>query len=252
MTTAIIIDDEQNARDFLEKLIYRYFGTKIIILQTCDSVQTGVTAILTHKPELVFLDIQMPNENGFELFKYFDTVNFEVIFTTAYKDYAIDAIKHSALDYLLKPINYIDLLATLKRYEKNKESKNRQERIAILLENMNLNNSDFNKIALPTSNGYELVKLNTIMYCQSESNYCKICCLDGKEILLAKTLKYVEELLHSDLFIRIHKSFLVNLNYVEKFDRGNEMKVTLVNNKQLPVSIRKKEQFIDAILHKKK
>lgn len=251
MITAIIIDDEQNAREFLHKLLNRYFPKKIIVLETCDSVQTGVQAINKHQPELVFLDIQMPNENGFGLFKYFNKVDFEVIFTTAYKDYAIDAIRHSALDYLLKPINFIDLLSTVKRYEEDKNNKNQQERISMLLENMNSDNGSYNKIALPTQNGYELLKINNIIYCQSDSNYCKVKCLDGKEFLMSKTLKFIEELLNNNLFIRIHKSYLVNLNYVVKFDKVDELMVTLTNGEQLPVSIRKKEQFLNAILHKK-
>jgi len=251
MITAIIIDDEQNAREFLHKLLNRYFPKKIIVLETCDSVQTGVQAINKHQPELVFLDIQMPNENGFGLFKYFNKVDFEVIFTTAYKDYAIDAIRHSALDYLLKPINFIDLLSTVKRYEEDKNNKNQQERISMLLENMSSDNGSYNKIALPTQNGYELLKINNIIYCQSDSNYCKVKCLDGKEFLMSKTLKFIEELLNNNLFIRIHKSYLVNLNYVVKFDKVDELTVTLTNGEQLPVSIRKKEQFLNAILHKK-
>ena len=250
MITAIIIDDELKARDFLYKLLARYFENKIIVLEKCDSVKTGVDAIKSHNPDLVFLDIQMPNEYGFELFKYFENINFEVIFTTAYKNYAIDAIRHSALDYLLKPINYIDLLSAIKRFEAHRDTLKRQERISLLLENLSSDNSSFNKIALPTQNGYELQKLNNIMYCQSDSNYCKIICIDGKEFLLAKTLKYVEELLASELFLRIHKSFLVNLNYVAKFDKVNDLIVTLTNGEQLPVSIRKKEQFLNAILKK--
>lgn len=251
MMTAIIIDDEQNARQFLDKLLVRYFPKKIIVLETCDSVQSGVLAINKHHPELVFLDIQMPNENGFGLFKYFDKINFEVIFTTAYKDYAIDAIRHSALDYLLKPINFIDLLSTVKRYEEQKNNKSQNERISMLLENISSDNGAYNKIALPTQNGYELLKLNSIVYCKSESNYCRVICIDGRTFLISKTLKYVEELINNELFIRIHKSYLVNLNYVVKFDKGDELKVTITNGEQLPVSIRKKEQFLNAILQKK-
>jgi two-component system LytT family response regulator len=251
MITAIIIDDELNAREFLQKLLIRYFPKKVIVLEICDSVITGVQSIKQLKPDLVFLDIQMPNENGFGLFKYFDKVNFEVIFTTAYKDYAIDAIRHSALDYLLKPINYVDLLSTIKRFEESKNSLSQQQKISLLLENINTDNNSFNKIALPTQNGYELVKLNSIIYCQSDSNYCKVVCIDGTEFLLAKTLKYVEELIKSDLFIRIHKSYLVNLNYIVKFDKGDELKITLTNGEQLPISVRKKEQFLNAILQKK-
>ncbi|SEB07331.1 two component transcriptional regulator, LytTR family [Flavobacterium gillisiae] len=251
MITAIIIDDEQNAREFLQKLLVRYFPKKIAVLEICDSVATGVEAINRFQPSLVFLDIQMPDENGFGLFKYFNKINFDVVFTTAYKDYAIDAIKHSALDYLLKPINYIDLLSTIKRFEENDKIHLQNERISLLLQNISSDNSSFNKIALPTQNGYELVKLNSIVYCQSDSNYCKIICADGKELLMAKTLKFVEELLNSDLFIRIHKSYLVNLNFVVNFVKGDELLITLINGEKLPVSFRKKEQFLNAILHKK-
>lgn len=251
MITAIIIDDEKNAREFLNKLINRYFEKTIFVLQKCDSVKTGVDAIKHHNPDIVFLDIQMPEENGFELFKYFDNINFEIIFTTAYKDYAIDAIRHSALDYLLKPINYIDLVSSIKRFETQRDTFNRQEKISMLLENLSSDNNSFNKIALPTQSGYELLKLNSILYCQSDNNYCKVICVDGKEFLLSKTLKYVEELLASKLFLRIHKSFLVNLNYIKKFDKIDDLKVTLTSGVQLPVSIRKKEHFLNAILNKK-
>lgn len=251
MITAIIIDDEQHARDFLFKLINRYFEKQLSVLQTCDSVKSAVEAIKTHHPDLVFLDIQMPEENGFELFKYFEKINFEVIFTTAHKDFAIDAIRHSALDYLLKPINHIDLLSTLKRYQTQKEKALREERISLLLENLSSDNNSYNKVALPVQTGYELVKLSNILYCASDSNYCTIKCLDGKEIFLSKTLKHIEELIHSELFFRIHKSYLVNLNYVQSFHKIDDLLVTLTNGEQLPVSVRKKEPFLHAILHKK-
>lgn len=251
MIRAIIIDDEINGREFLSKLLARYFQNKIAVLEMCDSVKNGVNAINKHKPDIVFLDIQMPNENGFELFKYFDNINFEVIFTTAHKDYAIDAIRHSALDYLLKPISYIDLLSSIKRFETNQDALKRHERIALLLENLSSNNDSFNKVALPTYTGYELQKLSNILYCEADSNYCKIICIDGKELLLSKTLKYVEELLANELFFRVHKSYLVNLNYITKFDKIDDLKITLTNGAQLPVSVRKKEQFLNAILNNK-
>jgi len=251
MITAIIIDDELNAREFLRKLILRYFSEKIVILTTCQSVEEGVKAINLYEPELIFLDIQMPNENGFELFKHFKSPNFNVIFTTAHKNFAIDAIRHSALDYLLKPINYIDVLSAIKRLETKNNFISQKSKIELLLENMNIDQGSFNKIALPTQQGYDLIQLNNIVYCQSESNYCKVFCMDGSEVLMAKTLKFVEELLGNKLFVRIHKSYLVNLNYVTKFDKVDDLKVTLTNGEQLPVSVRKKEQFINAILQKK-
>lgn len=250
MITAIIIDDEQNARDFLQKLIYRYFEKEVVILKKCDSVSQGVPAIKEYQPDIVFLDIQMPDENGFELFKKIDAINFEVVFTTAHKNYAIDAIRHSAFDYLLKPINHIDLLSTIKRFATKKENLKRQERISLLLENLSNDNGVFNKIALPTQNGYELQKLNNIIYCQSDSNYCKIKCLDGKEFYLSKTLKHIEELINNKLFVRVHKSYLVNLNYINKFDKNGDLNITLTNGEQIPVSVRKKEHFLNIILNK--
>jgi len=251
MTTAIIIDDEQNARDFLQKLILRYFNKRIVVLEKCDSIKEGIIAIRRYNPGIVFLDIQMPTENGFELFKKFETINFEVVFTTAHKNYAIDAIRHSAFDYLLKPVNHIDLLSTIKRFERKNENLKRQERISMLLENLSSQDNIFNKIALPTQNGYELQKMSNIIYCQSDSNYCKVKCLDGKEFLLSKTLKHIEELINNQLFFRVHKSYLVNLNYVAKFDKAGEFHVILANGEKIPVSVRKKENFLNAIIHKK-
>lgn len=251
MIKTIIVDDEYNAREFLEKLLTRYFPDKFLILGKCESVDEAIVAIEKFNPELVFLDIQMPNKNGFQLFKELDKVQFEVIFTTAYSEFAIDAIKCSALDYLLKPINYIDLLDTIKKYDEKQNKASQEEKPKLLLENIDTGGSEFNRIALPTENGFELLKTNSILYCEADSNYCKIVCLDGRNIVLSKTLKYIEELLPTSLFQRIHKSYLVNLNYVNRFSKGDELLVELANGETLPVSVRQKENFINAIIQKK-
>ncbi|RYJ51015.1 response regulator transcription factor [Flavobacterium petrolei] len=251
MIKTIIVDDEFNAREFLEKLLQRYFSDKFLVLALCESVDEAIHAIEKFNPELVFLDVQMPNKNGFHLFKELNKINFEVIFTTAHSEFAIDAIKCSALDYLLKPINYIDLLETVKKYESKLHNASQQEKLMLLIENLDNGNSAFNKIALPTETGFELVKTSAILYCEADSNYCKIVCLDGKKIVLSKTLKYIEELLPTSIFQRIHKSYLVNLNYVTRFNKTNELLVQLTNGESLPVSIRKKEDFINAIIKKK-
>ena len=251
MIKTIIVDDEFNAREFLEKLLQRYFPDKFLVLALCESVDDAIHAIEKFNPELVFLDVQMPNKNGFQLFKELNKINFEVIFTTAHSEFAIDAIKCSALDYLLKPINYIDLLETVKKYESKLHKASQQEKLLLLIENLDTGNSAYNKIALPTETGFELVKTNAILYCEADSNYCKIVCLDGKKIILSKTLKFIEELLPTSVFQRIHKSYLVNLNYVTRFNKTNELLVELSNGQTLPVSIRKKEDFINAIIQKK-
>ncbi len=251
MVRTIIIDDEYNAREFLEKLLIRYFPNKFIILDKCESVDQAVISIEKNNPDLIFLDVQMPNKNGFELFKELKKIEFEVIFTTAHSEFAIDAIKCSALDYLLKPINYIDLLTTIKNYDAKQSKASQLNKLQLLLDNIDLGNSDYNKIALPTDSGFELIKPNNILYCEADSNYCKIKLLNGKIIIVAKTLKYIEELLPISIFNRIHKSYLINLNYVIRFDKTNDLLVELSNGEKLPVSVRKKEEFLNAITNKK-
>lgn len=251
MIKTVIVDDEFNARELLEKLLSRYFPDKFLVVAKCECVDDAVIAIEQFLPELVFLDIQMPDKNGFQLFKELKKVNFEVVFTTAHSEFAIEAIKQSALDYLLKPINYIDLLEAVKKYENKLHKASQFDKFALLVENLDSGNTEFRKIAFPTENGFELVKINSILYCEADSNYSTIVCLGGKKITLSKTLKYVEELLPSTVFQRIHKSYLVNLNYVNRFTKSNELLIELANGETLPVSVRQKENFINAIVQKK-
>ncbi len=247
MRTCIIIDDEKNARETLAKIIERYFSDKIQILQLSDSVKEGVFAINKFRPDLVFLDVEMPEENGFKLFDYFDIYDFEVIFTTAYKQYAIDAIKFAALDYLLKPINYIDLRDVLVRLEKKKNKSSNTEQIEAFLNNINSDSGNFNKIALPTMDGFQLEKVNNIVYCQAEENYCKIFTNRNEAILVARTLKNIEELLPEELFFRIHKSHLVNMNYIKSYTKTDGYKIKLENGVELDVATRRNEEFLKAL-----
>ncbi|MGB8704934.1 MAG: LytTR family DNA-binding domain-containing protein [Gillisia sp.] len=247
MIKAVIIDDELSAQNLLEKTLYRYFPNKFYIVAKCNSVDSGVFAIKEHEPELVFLDIQMPEKNGFDLFRYFDVINFEVIFTTAFNQFAIKAIKRSALDYLLKPINHLDLAEAVKRFEAKNAGSFAQKKLSLLLENLNVNDQNVNKIAFSTLEGFELIHSNQILYCRAESNYCGIKKIDGITKTATKTLKYVEEILPPQTFRRIHKSYVINLNYVVRYHRTNK-EVELTNGEKLPVSFRKEEEFINAIL----
>lgn len=250
MIKTLIVDDEVNAREGLAQLLTRYFPQKFWVMAQCGSVEEGIAAVEQFKPELVFLDIQMPNQNGFELIKHFKRVPFEVIFTTAHSHFALEAIKCSALDYLLKPINYLDLADALKRLEDRKYHESRHDRISLLLENVQQQPSQFNRIVLPTATGFAFIAPSTILYAQGDSNYCRIKMADGKEILLSKTLKHLEDLLPNELFFRIHKSYIVNLNAIVQFSRNQDLFVLLHTGEQLPVAVRKKEEFIHAVLSK--
>ena len=247
MIKALIIDDEINAQGVLEKTLHRYFPNKFIIAEKCDSVDAGVVAIKKHEPDLVFLDIQMPEKNGFELFKHFDVINFEVIFTTAFNQFAIKAIKRSALDYLLKPINHVELSEAVRKFERKNEGNAAQRKLSLLLENLNVNDQNVSKIAFPTTEGFELIHTNQILYCKAESNYCSIKKIEGTTRMATKTLKYVEEILPENSFQRIHKSYVINLNYVVRYNKLNK-EIELTTGERLPVSFRKEEEFINAIL----
>jgi len=246
MIKALIIDDEIPAQSLLEKTLNRYFPNKFNIVEKCTSVDLAVLAIKKFEPDLVFLDIQMPGKNGFELFEYFKVIKFEVIFTTAYNQFAIQAIKKSALDYLLKPINHIDLSDAIKKFEKKNERDFAQKRLSLLLENLNVGEQNVNKIAFPTIEGFEFIHTNQILYCKAESNYCSIKKIDGITNMATKTLKYVEEILPKN-FVRVHKSYVLNLNFVVRYHKSNK-EVELTNGEKLPVSFRKEEEFLNAIL----
>ncbi|RAR72557.1 LytTR family two component transcriptional regulator [Flavobacterium aciduliphilum] len=245
-----MIDDEHNASEFLEKMLKRYFPNKFHICKTCESIDDAVEAIEEYQPELVFLDIQMPKKNGFELFKEIKNINFEVIFTTAHSEYAIDAIKRSALDYLLKPINYVDLLGAVNRFEQKNKKGNQEKQLNILIENIDSGDTAHKKIAIATETGFEFVKFNTIIYSEAQSNYTKFYLTDGTSVTTSKTLKHFEELLPVELFFRIHKSYLVNMNFVKRFSKTDEFLAELITGQKLPVSIRKKDEFISAITQK--
>ena len=246
MIKAVIIDDEISAQGLLEKTLERYFPNKFNIVEKCNSVDSGVLAIRKYEPELIFLDIQMPEKNGFELFRYFDVINFEVIFTTAFNQFAIKAIKRSALDYLLKPINHLELAEAVKRFEAKNTGSHAQKKLSLLLENLNVNDQNVNKLAFPTLEGFEFIHSNQILYCKAESNYCCIKRIDDITKMATKTLKYVEEILPAN-FVRIHKSYVLNLNFVVRYHKANK-EVELTNGEKLPVSFRKEEEFLNAIL----
>ncbi|MFC2107457.1 LytR/AlgR family response regulator transcription factor, partial [Bacteroidota bacterium] len=176
--------------------------------------------------------------------------DFEVIFITAYKQYAINAIKNAAIDYLLKPVNFIDIKEALSRFESKKLEKSRQQRIETLLTNLSSSSDIQDKVALPTMNGYQMIRINHIMYCEADVNYTKIHIVGQKEVLVSKTLKYIEELLPSDIFFRIHKSYLINLNYVNNYVNKNGQYVVMDDGTELDVAFRRADEFVKAITNK--
>ena len=235
---AIIVDDEPDARESIRLIVKQFYDKDLEIIDSVSSVKEAVRSINSLKPDMVFLDIEMPNESGIKLFDYFGhNLDFEVVFITAYQEYALTAFKLAALDYLLKPVDYKQLGETIDRFKKHNVSYSK-----LFIDNFVNNLSidlDMNKNILFNANqGYNILKISSILYCKADSNYSVIYTLDGKSISVASTLKEIEERLPVAVFFRTHKSFLVNLTHVRRFDRmKNEL--SLDNDKVVEVSKRR-------------
>jgi len=245
-TKAIIIDDEEGARESLNNILNSYFDG-IEVIAKADSAETGYAAITANKPDLVFLDIEMPFGNAFDLLAKFDKIDFDIIFVTAYDHYAMKAIKFSAIDYLLKPIDLDELKETLTRYRENKtKGDNVDPRLAALLENLSHDKKP-KKIAIPDSDGLLFIHLDDIIRCESDGNYTLIKMQGGKKILSSRTLGDYETLFAEENFFRIHRSHLINLTHIEKYVKGEGGYVIMVDGSQVEVSRRKKAEFIEAL-----
>jgi two-component system LytT family response regulator len=237
----IIIDDEKHCIKTLTNLLETNFS-EVNILATCMDSTKAYDLIQLHKPDFIFLDIEMPLLNGFDLLSKFDHLDFEVIFTTAYDSYAIKAIKYSALDYLLKPIDREDLATAIEKIRNKQSSISKaQLQMATAVHNRQLPDT----IALPTTEGLTFTPVNNIVYCIADGSYTRMYMADKSEILLSKTLGDVDELLTEYHFFRIHHSTLINLKQVKKYIRGEGGEVIMSNGNNLTVARTRKTDFLN-------
>lgn len=241
MIKAIIIDDEKNCIEMLEWLLETYCPN-VQLIGTCNSGELGIETIKIMRPDLVFLDIEMPKMNGFDVLEQLKQIHFEVVFTTAYDNFAVRAFKYAALNYLLKPIDPDDLQKTIHRMSEKLSSPSR-EQMDLLFQNLLNPKSQVERIALSTEDGLVFVHTSSIAYCKAESNYTFVVLADGKRILVAKTLKEIDETLSGKDFFRIHNSFLVNINHILKFVRGDGGYVVMIDKTEITVSRNKKDEF---------
>ena len=244
MVKAIIVDDEKFCIEVLEELLAAHCP-EIEVVSSCQSAEDGMVSIRNHQPEIVFLDIEMPRMNGFDMLKKLLPFHFDVIFTTAYDNYAIRAFKYSALDYLLKPIDSDDLKAAVEKYMHPKTQRNYSAQIDLLVENIRqLNPSLIHRIAIPTVEGLIMLPIKDIIYCEANSSYTIIHLVKKEKIVSAKTLKEYEEILEAHNFFRVHNSHLINLNYVEKYVKGDGGYVIMSDESTIGVSRGRKESFV--------
>ena len=241
---AIIIDDEIHCIDTLSWQLQKY-AQDVTLSGTFQKPSEAISFIKQNPVDVLFLDIEMPEMNGFELLQQVPDVNFDVIFTTAYDEFAIKAFAASAIDYLLKPISKDLLIAAIQKVVAKSKPILLPQQVEILYGALN-NKPTRKRIAVPTQDGLNFIKLSEILYCISDSNYTEIYFDDGTKLLVSKTLKEIESLLMISNFLRIHHSHLINLGKISKYIRGDGGYVVMDNNKALSVSRSRKEALLSA------
>ena len=246
MLRAVIVEDEKRSRETLSGLL-KLYCKNLTVVGEAENVREGLEVIKQQNPDVVFLDIQMPDGSGFKLLEQIKQISFDVIFTTAYDQFAIKAIRFSALDYLLKPILPNDLVNAVNKAEKNKQVQKSNSNIKVLLENINRPPAESPKIILSTSEKINIIKVDEIIRCESDDYYTMFYFTNGKRLLVSKTLKEQEELLSEHNFIRPHKSHLINVKYIKSYLKTEGGVILMENGSKIPVSRRKKE-YIKEIL----
>jgi two-component system, LytTR family, response regulator len=243
MIKAIIIDDEVHCLETLSLLLQEYCP-QVQLLEQCRSAKKGLEAIEKIKPDLVFLDIEMPAMNGFEMLEQFTEIPFAVIFTTSYDQYAIKAIRFSALDYLLKPIDPNELISAVKKVQEQRHLP-MAEQFQMLLKQVQGKEHHFNKIAVPTFEGFELIPADQVLYCEANDNYTHLFLKNKTKIIACRTLKEMEEQLQDfPFFVRVHHSYMVNLNEVTKYVRGEGGYLVMSDGSTVNVSRSRKDSLL--------
>ena len=246
MLKSIIVDDEPYCSESLAALLERYCP-KINVAAICNNGLEALKSIQQQKPDLVFLDVEMPKMNGFELLEQLPAVNFDLIFTTSYDKYALKAIRFSAIDYLLKPIDREELLKAVQKVIQ-KSQKPIAQQLEILMQKISNPSVQYSKIAMPTMEGLQMIPVDSIVCCESDSNYTIVLMKSKQKLVVSRTLKDIEEMLEEHPFVRVHHSYLVNLNEIEKYVKGEGGYLVMSDGTTVDVSKSKKETLLKRLL----
>ncbi|MEL6675344.1 MAG: LytTR family DNA-binding domain-containing protein [Bacteroidota bacterium] len=245
MIRALIIDDEADARVSLQLLLQK-FCPEVQILELCPDPLRGLEAIAAYDPDLIFLDVQMPRMSGFDLLEKIPAPRFQTIFVTAHDHYAIKAIRFSALDYLLKPVEVDELVSAVSRA---REQQTQQTTMPYpeVIHNVKNRLGKEGKLAVPTAEGMAFIELKHLLYCEADGSYTQLVIRDKKPMLVSKKLKEIEQILDPAHFCRVHHSSLINLDHVERYVKGEGGYVIMSDGQQVNISRRKKEEFMRLI-----
>ena len=242
---AVLIDDELSSLQNLQQKLQE-FCPAVKVAAAAHRPEDGILLINQYKPDVVFLDIEMPRMSGFKLLEELHDIDLEIIFITAYNHYAIDAIRISAFDYLVKPVAIKELQTTIDRLLKQSQKKS-GEKLEVLRKSLSGTKTQEQKIAIPNVDGIEFLQIKNIIRIESSSNYSKLVLQNGQTILVAKLLKDFEDILLAYRFYRVHNSHLINLDYIKKYIRGDGGQVVMSNGDTIDVSRRKKDDFLKII-----
>jgi two-component system LytT family response regulator len=243
---AVIIDNEPHMISTLQTLI-KHYCPQVEIIGSADGCKSGEKLILELNPDIVFLDVEMDDGTGIDLVRKLSYKQLHVIFITAHDKYAIDAFKCSAIDFLLKPVDPDDLVRAVEKYGKVKKADDLEKQVSVLTEHLKGGNSRQKKIVLSDYESMHLVKIEDIVWCVAEGSYTRFKLLDASEIMVSKNLKSYEDILSGHDFIRIHNSYLVNINHIKRFERTEGGVVIMDNGGILPVSVRKKDSLMNIL-----
>ncbi|MEW6469728.1 MAG: LytTR family DNA-binding domain-containing protein [Bacteroidota bacterium] len=244
MIRTIIIEDEKKSREVLHKLIQANCP-QLNVTGLASSVEQAVEMIKKERPDLIFLDIELSDGTSFDILEQVQGMHFDVIFATAYDQYAIKAIKFSAIDYLLKPIDADELKKAVEKISSKKTELSQIENLRFLLQNFKRQDENFSKITLPTGNAYEIVSVSDIIRLEADESYTRVILTEKRNFLVTQTMKHFEDILPSDMFIRIHHSHLVNIKHVVRYLKVDSGYAVMSDGSQLEISRRKRDQFLE-------
>lgn len=242
----LVVDDEKNARETIVQML-KLYCPEIHTIKEANSVQTAVDTIKKVKLDLLLLDIRLEDGNGFDILKKIDLENLNVIFVTAYDEYAIKAFKVSAIDYILKPVDPDELVAAIELAHKKIAKDLLTNRIDFFLSQIETRNSTVQKIILKTAESTHFINISEIIYCEADRNYTTFVLENDRKILMSKNLREYEELLPHNIFLRPHQSFLINTNHITQYLKGDKNAFILTNGDEIPVSLRRRELVLEYI-----
>ena len=245
MLKALIVDDEPYCCEALATLLEDCPDVEVIFV--CHNATEALDAIRKYSPDIVFLDVEMPKMNGFEMLEQLPSVNFEIIFTTSYDEYALKAIRFSAIDYLLKPVDSEELQNAVQKVIQRSQ-KPIAKQLEILMQKIHQPSTPINKIAMPTMEGLQMIPVDSIISCESDSNYTILLLKNNKKIVVSRTLKEIEELLEEHSFVRVHRCYLANLNEVDKYVKGEGGYLIMSDGTSIDVARNKKEVLLKKLL----